>query len=301
MSRDFYDSIKNSPSWNYWNGSRYRRIDLIPCGKCLNCQLRYASQWATDCLLEKQYWKNNECWFLTLTYSDEYLPSATYKTEDGKEYKGISLSKEDLQKFWKRLRKHYKTKCKYLAAGEYGTQTSRPHYHAIVFGLPVDVSELKYYGIGSNGDSLWTNEELTKVWGKGQVIIGSVTFKSVSYVVRYTIKKWKHKDEGLNKILGRTPEFLVMSQGIAKRYYGEHQNDLVSADSVITNEGLKPLPRRFLNMIKEIDENLYKDITYNHKQIAETAEKQKQSQTDKCPEERRITEEEAKNFLDIRR
>lgn len=156
-----------------------------------------------------------------------------YKTEDGKEYKGISLSKEDLQKFWKRLRKHYKTKCKYLAAGEYGTQTSRPHYHAIVFGLPVDVSNLKYYGIGSNGDTLWTNEELTKVWGKGQVIIGSVTFKSVSYVVRYTIKKWKHKDEGLNKILGRTPEFLVMSQGIAKRYYLEHQNELVSAVSAI--------------------------------------------------------------------
>lgn len=301
MSRDFYDSIKDSPSWNYWNGARYRRIDLIPCGKCLNCQLRYASQWATDCLLEKQYWRDNECWFLTLTYSDEFLPSATYKTEDGKEYKGISLSKEDLQKFWKRLRKHYKTKCKYIAAGEYGTQTSRPHYHAIVFGLPVDVSELKYYGIGSNGDTLWTNEELNKVWGKGQVIIGSVTFRSVSYVVRYTIKKWKHKDEGLNKILGRTPEFLVMSQGIAKKYYGEHQNDLVSADSVITNEGLKPLPRRFLNMIKEIDENLYKDITYNHKQMAEIAEKQKQSQTDKCPEERRITEEEAKKFLDIRR
>lgn len=301
MSRDFYDSIKNSPSWNYWNGARYRRIDLIPCGKCLNCQLRYASQWATDCLLEKQYWRDNECWFLTLTYSDEFLPSATYKTEDGKEYKGISLSKEDLQKFWKRLRKHYKTKCKYLAAGEYGTQTSRPHYHAIVFGLPIDVSNLKYYGIGSNGDSLWTNEELTKVWGKGQVIIGSVTFKSVSYVVRYTIKKWKHKDEGLNKIMGRTPEFLVMSQGIAKKYYSEHQNDLVSADSVITNEGIKPLPRRFLNMIKEIDENLYKDITYNHKQMAETAEKQKQNQTDKCPEERRITEEKAKNFLDIRR
>lgn len=88
-----------------------------------------------------------------------------------------------------------------------------------------------------------------------------------------------------------------MSQGIAKRYYGEHKNDLVSADCVITNEGLKPLPRRFLNMIKKIDENLYKDITYNHKQMAETAEKQKQSQTDKCPEERRITEEESKNFL----
>lgn len=92
-----------------------------------------------------------------------------------------------------------------------------------------------------------------------------------------------------------------MSQGIAKKYYVEHQKDLVSADSVITNEGLKPLPRRFLNMIKDIDESLYKEITYTHKQMAETAEKQKQNQTDKCPEERRITEEEAKQFKDIRR
>lgn len=252
-------------------------------------------------MLEKKYYKENECWFLTLTYSDEFLPSTTYETEDGKKYKGISLRKKDLQDFWKRLRKHYKCKCKYLAAGEYGTQTSRPHYHAIVFGLPIDTTDLKYYTKGSNGDTLWTNEELTKVWGKGQVIIGSVTFKSVSYVVRYTIKKWKHKDEGLNKILGRTPEFLCMSQGIAKRYYNDHKKDLVSADSVITPDGQKPLPRRFLEEIKKENEQLYKDITYNHKKNAETAEKQKAMQTDKCPEERRITEEKNKMFKDIRR
>lgn len=177
----------------------------------------------------------------------------------------------------------------------------RPHYHSIVFGLPIDTTNLKYYGKGSNGDTLWTNEELNQVWGKGQVIIGTVTFKSVSYVVRYTIKKWKHKDEGLNKILGREPEFLCMSQGIAKRYYAEHKKDLVSADSVITPDGLKPLPRRFLEEIKKEDENLYKDITYNHKKNAETAEKQKEMQTDKCPEERRITEENNKMFKDIRR
>lgn len=119
--------------------------------------------------------------------------------------------------------------------------------------------------------------------------------------MRYTIKKWKHKEEGLNEILGRTPEFLVMSQGIAKKYYMEHKKDLVSADSVITPEGLKPLPKRFMQIIKEEDEELYKDITYNHKQNAETAEKQKAMQTDKSPEERRKTEEYSKQFKDIRR
>lgn len=92
-----------------------------------------------------------------------------------------------------------------------------------------------------------------------------------------------------------------MSQGIAKKYYAEHKKDLVSADSVITPEGQKPLPRRFLEEIKKENEELYKDITYNHKKNAETAERQKQTQTDKSPEERRITEETVKQFKDIRR
>ena len=80
--------------------------------------------------------------FLTLTYNNDNLPS-----DNG-------LHKEDLQKFFKRLRMNmqrkyheFAPKLRYYACGEYGdTQLiylspgaekchGRPHYHAIVFGL----------------------------------------------------------------------------------------------------------------------------------------------------------------------
>ena len=35
LQRDFYDFIKNSENWNWWNGNKYRRITPIPCGHCL--------------------------------------------------------------------------------------------------------------------------------------------------------------------------------------------------------------------------------------------------------------------------
>ena len=304
LERDFYDQIKENPkNWAYWNGNKYRRIDLIPCGKCIECQLAYARQWAVDCMLEKFYWPDNECWFLTITYDDEHLPTAQYETEDGKIYKGISLRKKDIQDFWKRLRKHYKCKCKYLVVGEYGSETQRPHYHAIVFGLPLDTKELKYFGCNTNGDSYWTNDELNKVWGKGNIICGYVTFKSISYVARYTIKKWKNKDTNMNKRMGRMPEFICMSQGIGYRYYKEYKEKLLEEDQVTTSNGQMPLPKRFMKQLREKDIELYTTLKTKHKKIAEMAEKERLSKTDLKPEDERKTREKRinNNFKDIRR
>ena len=71
--------------------------------------------------------------FLTLTYNDDNLPS------------DVGLHKDDLQRFFKRLRKALDTKkIRYFACGEYGDTTSRPHYHAIVFGLGLNEIDKKY-------------------------------------------------------------------------------------------------------------------------------------------------------------
>ena len=303
LQRDFYDQIKNSPNWNWWNGNKYRSITPIPCGQCLDCQLNYARQWATDCMLEKHYYPENECWFITLTYADEYLPIYKYTTEDGKEYSGISLRKKDFQDFWKRLRKHYKCKIKYLLAGEYGSQTQRPHSHAIVFGLPLNTTQFKYIGKNANGDALWTDPELEKVWGKGNIIIGQVTFKSVSYVVRYTIKKWKNKDSNLNKLYGRIDEFICMSQGIGKRYYEDNKDKIISQGGVITESGKIAMPKRFMRQIKKENSEKYENLKRRNQKIAEQNEIQRNQQTDLSPEERRQKDNmlKTKNFKDMRR
>lgn len=92
----------------------------VPCGKCKGCRLEYSRQWAIRCVHEAQMHDDNA--FITLTYSQENIP------------KDRSIHKEELQKFFKRLRKNTNVKLRYFACGEYGKQKNRPHYHAIIFG-----------------------------------------------------------------------------------------------------------------------------------------------------------------------
>ena len=170
----------------------YRTI-AIPCGKCEQCRAAQAAEWGTRAIIETKAHKEN-C-FTTLTYNNENLP------------KKRTLQKKELQKFWKRLRKNTKKKIRYLACGEYGPKTKRPHYHAIIFGyIPKD---LKFKKITKQKDTLYTSKEIEKIWGKGYAIVGNATEESAAYVARYTTKK-------LNTTItikrNREKEFIVMSR-----------------------------------------------------------------------------------------
>lgn len=87
---------------------------VFGCGHCLACKLQRSREWAFRLNCEAHYWK--EAAFITLTYDNDNLP------------KDNSLHKEDLQKFWKRLRKDLDKPIKYFACGEYGDRFKRPHY-----------------------------------------------------------------------------------------------------------------------------------------------------------------------------
>ncbi|MFN7611381.1 MAG: hypothetical protein ACK5QX_10675, partial [bacterium] len=88
----------------------------VPCGRCIGCRLARASQWATRIAHEASLHEANS--FLTLTYSNEHLPA------------DLSVDVIALQKFMKRLRKAlYPAPVRFVACGEYGENTLRPHYH----------------------------------------------------------------------------------------------------------------------------------------------------------------------------
>lgn len=172
------------------------QIILIPCGKCAGCKIDKANDWATRAYLESQKWPVN-C-FLTLTYSNDYIPTKR------------TLKKADLQKFWKKLRKTQKEPIRYIACGEYGPKTLRPHYHACVFNYrPTDLKEYKKNIVG---DTLYTSEELNKLWGKGYVIVGNITYESAAYVARYVLKKAYGATNELHLKAGREPEFTAASR-----------------------------------------------------------------------------------------
>lgn len=134
----------------------------IPCGKCAACLSNRRSDWAVR--LEQEFRVSENAHFLTLTYSDEHLCFGAIS-------EFATLVRSDIQLFMKRLRKRCDSKLKYYVAGEYGSRTYRPHYHAIIFNLPDNNVEL-----------------LLKTWQKGNVHVGTVTPASIRYTLKYMLQ-----------------------------------------------------------------------------------------------------------------
>lgn len=118
---------------------------------------------------------HDKSYFLTLTYDNDHVPEKDYvDNETGELNKVKTLNYDDFQKFMKRLRKKYGLKgLKYLVAGEYGSNTKRPHYHCILFGLPID--DLVEVSKNWQNDKYYESEVITKLWKKGNVMIGEAT------------------------------------------------------------------------------------------------------------------------------
>lgn len=198
-----------------------RRL-MLPCRHCVGCRLAHSREWANRIVMEQIY--HQDSWFLTLTYDDEHLPSAHPVSAFGDILSvHASLVKADLQKFLKRLRFNFGQPIRYYAAGEYGSQTYRPHYHLLVFGLHLD--DLKVIRKNFNGDQYYISDFISQCWPYGIHILGRVTWQSAAYVARYTMKKATHGfDKRYYSAAGIEPEFQTMSlrPAIGRRYYDDH-------------------------------------------------------------------------------
>lgn len=210
----------------------------VPCGHCIGCRLDYSRQWATRCMLEARDHKDNA--FITLTYDQEHVKWVPGANRDTGELEPVTtLIPEDLTKFMKDLRRYYKyhynhDDIRFFACGEYGEETHRAHYHITAFNLPV--YDLEYFFTNKNGDKTYLSETLAKIWGKGQVSVGEVTWQSAAYVARYVVKKFKGPDaKDYYKKLGIKPEFVRMSRkpGIARKYYEENKDKIYELDEII--------------------------------------------------------------------
>lgn len=192
---------------------------VVPCGQCIGCKLERSRQWAVRAVHESKLHHLN-C-FVTLTYSDDKIPP------------GGTLVKKHLQDFWKRLRKKYTgLKIRYLACGEYGDNTHRPHYHAIIFGL--DFPDKRIIS-SKGGNDLYSSPTLESLWGHGFCTIGAVTFDTAAYVARYTTKKITG-DQAERHYRGRLPEFLSCSlrPGIGAAFFERFAPEITLHDTVVS-------------------------------------------------------------------
>lgn len=210
------------------------RNGVFPCGHCLSCRIAKAREWSARLIHELGYW--DKAVFITLTYSDDYLPP------------NGSLRKSDLQKFFKRLRKSCRTKIKYYACGEYGSKTARPHYHAIVFGL------------GKSDKEFIKNCWRFCVWSnfRDDKAFGTVTYDSCRYVSDYIFKKY-NKEKAVEEYTSKGLEipFKISSQGLGLRFCLDEKENLV-ANGGFTMHGAKmALPRYYAEKlgVNLIDQN----------------------------------------------
>lgn len=219
-------------------------VVAIPCQKCSGCLIDRSNDWATRAMLETKMHKEN-C-FVTLTYDNEHLP------------KNRSLCKEDFQKFFKRLRKQTGQKIRYMLGAEYGPRTLRPHAHFLCWGYRP--SDLKLFKQNKTEDNLYTSKELEKIWGKGYVLIGNITYESAAYVARYVYKKAFGLNKEWNTKHGRTPEFQLSSRrggiGIGAFEKKEIWEQIKRNNAILIKTKNKVMVKKIPNFLK----NKWKDL-----------------------------------------
>lgn len=221
----------------------------VPCGQCIGCRLEKARQWAVRLSHEAQFHLYR--WFLTLTYSDDQLPPHG------------SLDKSHFQKFMKRLRKaNPGCNIRYLHCGEYGEQTRRPHYHAIIFGFPI--TDLKRYKLSPRGDQTWLSPTLDRLWSHGQVIIGSFSYESAGYVARYVLKKqtgdtadsfYSVVDPETGEVHELVHPYVTMSlkPALGDGFFEKFRKDVCEFDAVVVNGHEVLPPKRYLTKEEAMD------------------------------------------------
>jgi hypothetical protein len=203
----------------------------VPCGKCLGCRADQSLMWSIRAYHESTLHERNS--FVTFTYDDAHLPS------DG------LIVKKHLQDFFKRLRKSYPPKAiRYIACGEYGDTTKRPHYHAILFGDDFLWDKVVI------DDQLYTSPWLQKKWGMGHVSIAPVTMASICYTCGYVMKKIG--DEDTFSLMSRRPP-------IGHDWLSKYKSDLIRTGFVTIEGRQYPVPSRYLDWSPDEFEELKKE------------------------------------------
>lgn len=217
--------------------------------------------------------------FITLTLDDEH-----YKP---------SLDHRDFQLFMKRLRKSLSPvsnklqstgdlvqksqpmkKISYYMAGEYGSTTRRPHYHACIFGW--EPEDKLYWRKTPTGSRLYTSLQLDKLWGKGFTSLGDVNFESAAYIARYIMDKktgqlartyYEHIDETTGEITDLKPEYNKMSLGknnaIGKTWLQKYESDVYPDGKMVIRKMKTKTPKYYDRLYKKKEPDKYEEMKMN--------------------------------------
>lgn len=219
----------------------------VPCGKCLACRIQKRKEWSMRCLHEMDSW--DDAIFVTLTYCDEFLPE------------NLSISKVELQNFFKRLRKAiYPRVIRFIACGEYGepekviitksgrtikTIGDRPHYHCIIYGMSLKDEDKEIIR------SCWKKCDWKKLEeSKDGNPFGLAEPDSIRYVCQYIDKKYTGDMAEIEyKQKGREPVFKLQSKGIGLEFCLKNKKQLIENESITMFGVNQTFPRYYLKKL----------------------------------------------------
>lgn len=280
-------------------------IQTIPCNHCYACKLNKSAEWATRCMLETL--DHESAYWLTLTYDEEHLPildaikyNEIYETDthniivpvtienDGTWING-SLFPKHIDEFIKKIRNKFRnSKIRYFYCGEYGEQNQRPHYHMLLYGLPMDLSQNYGYHIDENNKEHWKNPLIDELWVHGLHDITNLEWSNAAYTARYTMKKLTDMSNS-NQFYaeqGKLKEYVRMSRrpGIGMNYLKNHYQDIYKNDSMIMktvkgNTGAFKPPKAFDRVFKEMFPEDFERIQKHRRECAERSRHNKYYQS----------------------
>lgn len=255
----------------------------LPCGQCDECRLQRSRDWANRLMMEMQSHPDQKAYFLTLTYSDDFVPRSSYcDPVTGDDFPALTLRKKEIQDWMKRLRKKFASvygspvpfnyddvstweddrRVRYYLCGEYGGNTFRPHYHVIMFSPPIPDADFcsHFVGITETNHSMYNSPWLSSTWAcdgveKGWLTYSEVTWNTCAYVARYCLKKRYGAEADFYAVHNIEPEFSLQSTrpGIGWKYFMDHPDLLLYEYITLSTDekGIKFSPPRYFKKLFE--------------------------------------------------
>lgn len=256
----------------------------VPCGYCIGCKLDRSKMWSVRCVHEAMMHSCNS--FVTLTYDDEHHSSLNPPG---------ALCYGHFQRFIRRVRKA-RGPFRYFAAGEYGEQSKRPHFHALLFGL--DFPDMAYHK-KSGKEKLYISKELDALWSHGFCTIGAVTLESAGYIARYTMKKRSVGDDCYKRVNLETgevyevpPEMLRMSlkPGIGAKWFEKYgMSDCATWDKIVFPGGYEINPPRYYSTLLQRSDPYLHDWN-KFQRVERVTDKMREDSTDERLAVREVVE-----------
>ncbi len=231
----------------------------VACGQCFGCRLDRTRMWAMRIIHESELHKDDagSC-FITLTYRSEAESTIEQLNKKHHVPKDYSLNKSHFQKFIKRLRKKFPQKIRYFQCGEYGDETKRPHYHAVLFNCNFEDQRL---WTEKEGLLTYTSQILEDLWQYGYCTVSELNWETASYTSGYILKKvngqmadeeYLRSDEN-GEAYWVLPPYLTMSLGrkrpggIGAQFYERYKSDFFPSDTCpVPGKGIyQSIPRYY--------------------------------------------------------